>query len=264
MRRSGLLTTTLIGAMLAAIASDAAAQPSLSPPGAFEPPGAIGPDPGNPAIDVAISDDVLADRAWMSPTALTQPEGSATFSYLQLGPVATAIGTYGVSDRMHMTGIFMTPLGEEGGLYMLSAKYQLINQGTMRLALQGGLTYFDEGTSEQVTIMGAGLAGTMCLDPRCRSQLNGYVGTARVADDDEEPIVATASLVVALSPRIKFVGELDYGFVRDSYGDSATLGWVGGRITSGRFAFDLALVRPLDDDGDDVLPMIGLTYRANP
>jgi hypothetical protein len=254
-RTSIVVLATLLS--LAAMATVAAAQPGLSP---------TGPEPpieGDLLSMSGTGGDVLGDRAWMSPTALTQPEGSVTVSYLQLGPVGTAVGTYGVSDRMQLSGIIMKPFGEDGGLYMATAKLQIAGSGRHRLAIQGGITHFDEGTSEQFQIFGIGAAGTICLDAACRSLISGYLGTARVADDEERPIVSSVSLVASLTSRVKLVGELDHGFVRDSNGDDITLGWLGGRITSRSWAFDVGLVRPVGDDVDDVLPMVGLTYRGD-
>lgn len=253
-RSVGIIATLFA---LLGLAGSAAAQPGLAP-GPSQPPVA-----GDLATTAGTGDDVLGDRAWMSPTALTQPAGSVTVSYLQLGPVGTAVGTYGVSDGFQLSGVAMKPFGEDGGLYMASAKLRILGSGTHRLAIQGGVTHFDEGTSEQLQIFGVGAAGTICLDDACRSLISGYLGTARVSDDDERPIVSSVSLIARLTARVKLVGELDHGFVRDSNGDDITLGWVGGRVTSDTWAFDIGLVRPLDDDTDDILPMVGLTYRGH-
>ena len=257
MKRTRILGALATMVAVGSAAGPAAAQPSVAPIAASP------ASAGELAALGGVGDDVLADRAWMSPTALTQPEGSFTLSYLQLGPVGTAVGTYGVTERLQLTGIVMKPFGEDGGLYTASAKLQVVDAGANHLAIQGGITHFDEGTSEQVRILGVGAVGTICLDTLCRSLISGYLGAGKTTDDEETFIVASLSLTASMSARFKLVGELDRGFVRDSSGDEGTLGWLGARITGRQWAFDVGIVRPLEDGTEDLLPMVGLTYRGS-
>jgi hypothetical protein len=212
-----------------------------------------------------IDDDAIADRAWLSPTAFTQPAGALAVTYYQPpGPVAVMSATYGLTDQLHVTGLagmVWDDGGSDDNLYMLHGKYQLLSSGRFRAAVQGGAMFVDD-----TTIPNVGLIGSLCFDDACGSILSGYVGHAwEHEDDDDRVMVMNASLIAKVSAHFKLVMEIDT-FTVAQENDSGVLGFYGFRLTSGKWAGDLGLARPIGEGDEDGwgpgLPMISLTYRA--
>ena len=241
------------------------------PPPPVAPPATIivAPSDAPGPVDQGVLEDPNADRAWLAPTALTQPAGSWSFNDYELAMVGL---TYGVTDTFQISGSTLLPLVRDQPFYgNIAAKAQVVRSGRTRLAAHGVLTYASDG-SEGFSVGAVGGAGTLCLDDDCHSMINGYLATAfAMTEDDgnEFPVLLSASVVGRLNKHVKLVGEIDTGFVPGEDFENVYLGWYGVRFASGTIAGDVGFVRPFgtevsDDDSPLVLgvPWVNFTYRA--
>ncbi len=244
----------------------------LGPASAAAQPGMVNvvPPPPPPVEETAppaqgIDSDALLDRAWLTPTAMTQPKGAFKISYLQLpAPIGVVTATYGVTDKLHLTGIYIHPYDEEGGVYSLGAKIQVVNRERTRVAVMGGLSSFNDGY-DAVRSAQVGAAFSRCLDPSCHSLISAFVGAVFVDDTDERPTFVSASYIGKLGRKLRFVAEIDHGFVPDDPGDSISGAFYGLRWTSNKWAADLGLLQPFGELNDMLpmgLPLASLSYRA--
>lgn len=242
----------------------------LAVPAASAQPGTIAPVRQEPVEieatidhDAGIDGDVLGDRAWLSPTALTQPAGSLTFTYYQVpAPVSIVSATLGVTDQLHLTALTGALWDEDDGdetPVLLGAKYQVIDAGTFRGALQGAVTYVDD---ERIGTIG--FAGSVCFDEQCTSLVSGYVGHAFDADDtDDSLLIVNASVIARLTTHLKWVMEVD-SFSILNEDDVGVVGFYGVRFTSGRWAGDLGFAQPLGEGSEGAgfgLPMLSFSHR---
>jgi hypothetical protein len=207
-----------------------------------------------------IGDDVLADRAWFTPTAFTQPGGTVNVAthLLPLPMVATSIG---ITDRLHLTAAgaydWFGGNGESG--YALGAKLQLLRTRRVAVAAQG-MAYRVE---EEHAASGA-LTTSICMDPDCRNLFTVNLGAFH-ADNLDLGLVG-ASWIARISRRARFVVEADVARQlneREHGNFSGFAFFAGARLATGRWAADLGIGSLLDDTGDSSppLPMFSLACR---
>lgn len=218
-------------------------------------------------VDQGVLDDASADRAWLAPTAHTQPKGSWSFSDHELFVVGLG---YGVTDKLQVSASTVIPVSDDFAFVgMFSAKQQVYKQGRVRVAAHGVLTHANDG-DDSGTGFTAGGAATICLDDDCHSGVNGYVGTAFALTDEgnQYPILLSASIVQKVNRHVKLVGEVDTGFVPGEDFEDVYLGWYGVRFTSGAIGANVGFVKPFGPnvDTEDALPLglpwVNFTYRA--
>ncbi len=242
--------------LVAAGATVAVAQPGMAP----APKGPATTVTERTNADPGIVDDVHADRAWLTPTALTQPRGTWSLSNYEILGLGL---TYGISDTVQLTVNTLLPVEDDMSIVWFSGKAQLVRSGAFRLAAHGALFVGDN--DESVGIFG--LAGTMCTDKRCDSNISGYAGRffGGGINDDEKVVVLALSLTQRIANGFKFVAEVDELRVEDNYPSSDTIAWYGFRFTSGKFGVDVGLLNPVDDDSDDYplgFPWLNFTIRG--
>jgi hypothetical protein len=281
-----VVVTSLVGATAhgqAAPGGLSGVTPPASPPGlapvapAFAPPPATTVDPGT-------LEDANAGRNWLSPTALTPPAGTWSFSDYELLVVGAS---YGVTDHFVVSVDTMIPV--ISGFYWgyVSGKYQVVKAGRVRVALQGGLAAVSSQNSvtttdsmgntttvnSSVTTGGAdvGAALTYCLDAGCFSHVDGYIGAAFAYQNNASvPVAFSAALTARLARRIRLVVEADSAALFGDLSGQADgiLAWYGLRFTSRQIGVDVGLVKPICDgcDTGGVLPVgfpvVSFTYRT--
>ena len=234
------------------------------------PPGMQPPPPQNSDVDEGVVQDANAGRNWLTPTALTPPAGTWSFSDFQL--FFGSLG-YAVTDRFTLSATILMPVIEDMPFFgIASAKGQVLRSGNLRGALQLNILYASEDDS---SITAANLGGvlTMCIDAQCHSHFSGYLGAGFGLDFDEEqtsiPFVAAVAAVFRVGRHIKFVFEADTAFVTGEIDEAANgfLGWYGVRFTSKHIGVDLGFAKPICEDCDiDEFPMgfpfLAFTYRG--
>ena len=260
MRRSVVVLVLVLSSSIAS------GQPSAVPP--TPPP----PPPGAPAetgVDEGVIEDANSGRNWLTPTALTPPAGTWSFSSYEL--FFASLG-YAVTDRFTVSGTFLLPAFEDMPLFgIASVKGQVIKSGNVRGALQFNVMFVSEDDS--VTVANLGGVLTMCIDHACHSHLSGYLGAGFGIDVDESqssvPFVAAAAAVFRVGRHMKFVFEADTAFIVGEVDEAANgfLGWYGIRFTSKHIGVDLGFAKPICEDCEiDELPMgipfVSFTYRG--
>jgi len=228
-------------------------------------------------VDKGVLDDANSGRAWISPTALTPPKGTWSFSDWELFWVGAS---YAFTDNLQASASTMVPITSDQPLILLfTGKLKIYSQGRVRLAghlAVNHISYDDADDDFSGFSAGAlGGAATLCLDDNCDSHVNGYLagGFLLEADVDQTsvPFLVAASLVKKMSRRVKLVFEVDSGFVTGEVDEMSEvfLGWYGLRFTSRHIGVDFGFMRPFGPDVDwDVFPMgfpvLNFTYRGVP
>lgn len=261
--------------------------PPPAPPPAGPPPAVVSPPPAPaPAttVDKGTLEDANAGRAWLSPTALTPPAGTWSFEDFELFLIGVS---YAVNDNLVITGTTMVPITSDLYWGFISAKAQVVKQGNVRVAIQGGLVAAAaKDTTTQYDAMGnvigemstttttsggeVGAAATLCLDNDCFSHLDGFVGAAFAYQNNASvPVGFSASWVQRLGKRVRLVIEADSAHL---FGDisgqaNGVLGWYGLRFTSRSIGADVGFVKPFCSDcSSDTFPMgfpvVGFSYRG--
>jgi hypothetical protein len=174
-----ILMIVAVPAVPGAWASQTPGAPVVDPSLALSGPadeGAGNPDPG-------VVDDPHADRGILLPTALTQPAGTVSISSYEL---LLAGLTVGITDRLQASVTGLVPvLGIQAVLG--NVKFQLLHQGAVRLALNGGVSYTrsseddhhdhpgaeEPGNHQVMPHLGASLS--LCLTDDCQSLLSASV-----------------------------------------------------------------------------------------
>jgi hypothetical protein len=262
------------------------AQPSATPSTSPPPPiPAVIVQPPVTTVDPGTLEDANAGRNWLSPTALTPPAGTWSFSDYELLVVGAS---YGVTDHLVVSVDTMVPV--ISGFYWgyASAKYQIVKAGRLRVAVQGGLLAVGSqntvtttdgmgntvATSSSVFTGGADIGGalTYCLDAGCYSHVDGFVGTAFAYQSDASvPLEFSAAVTARIARRVRLVVEADsaYLFGSDISGQlDGILAWYGLRFTSRQIGVDVGFVKPVCSgcSTDGVLPIgfpvVSFTYRA--
>lgn len=275
-------------ALILAVASTADAQPGAEPeepppPVVEEPPPPPPPPPpvavvvapppavaATSTVDPGVIEDANSGRSWLSPTALTPPAGTWSFSDFELLLVS---GGYAITDQFSISATTLLPIVDEMPFFgILSAKLQVINSGRLRGAAQLAIMHLrdnsDFDSDASLTVANLGGALTLCLDDGCHSHVTGYLG-AGFADQDQQavPFVASAALTLRLKKHIKLVLEADTAFIAGDINETAEglLAWYGVRFTSKMIGVDLGFAKPICDGCDDGIamgiPFVSFTYR---
>jgi hypothetical protein len=250
--------------------------PAPPPPPMVRPlvlaPPIVAPPPAT-TVDQGVIDDANSGRNWLTPTALTPPAGTWSFSDYELLLIS---GGYAVTDQFQISATTLLPVFEDMPFFgMVSAKYQFLKSGNVRAAFQGAIVHVNEGGDDEfdddsVTIGNLGGALTLCIDDDCHSHFTGYLGAGFANEESESvPFVAAAAATLRLGKHVKAVFELDTAFVVGDINEEsdAYLGWYGIRFTSNMIGVDLGFAKPLcsDCDDDDLplgFPFVSFTYRA--
>ncbi len=222
-------------------------------------------------VDAGVIQDANSGRSWLSPTALTPPAGTWSFSDFELLLVS---GGYAITDQFSISATTLLPIVDEMPFFgILSAKLQVINAGRLRGAAQLAVMHLrdtsDIDSDAALTVANLGGALTLCLDDGCHSHLTGYLG-AGFADQDQQavPFVASVALTYRLGRHVKLVLEADTAFIAGEINETAEglLAWYGLRFTSKMIGVDLGLAKPLCEGCDDGialgLPFVSFTYRS--
>jgi hypothetical protein len=226
------------------------------------------------AEEEGLRGDPNIDRAWLSPTAATQPQGTWSFNDWELVLVGI---TYGVTNSVQLSAAFFPPFVQNQPFAgFASLKVGLIPEGRVRLSGSLSLGIASDGGDNSET-HGGGLAGgvlSLCTDDPCASLASVFVfaGFALGESQSLVPIYFGGSLVQRLSEHVKLSVEVDSGGWLGSGTESTGLA-NGALVTYGvRFfghdiAVDVGLIRPFifykDVNNPFVLgyPMVAFSYR---
>ena len=230
--------------------------------------------------DKGIIDDANAGRSWLSPTALTEPAGTWSFSDFEL--LMISLG-YSVSDQLSLSATTLMPITSDFPFWLLvNGKYQIVKSGHLRVVAQGAISYVSvkdssidsmgNSTSTRASVSGAvvGGAATYCIDDECHSTLTGYVGAGFAHEKQSAvPVLFSGALAFAVNQHVKILLEGDSGYIAGGGIDQAAngfLAWYGVRFTSKIIGVDLGFTRPICDGCDSPLvmgvPFVSFTYRA--
>lgn len=220
--------------------------------------------------DQGILNDAGASGMWLSPTALMAPEGTWSFEDNELFILG---GSYSFTDNFAVSMHTLVPLGQDFFPFTLSAKYGLVDEGSLRLAVTG--TVFGlAGVDDAGYSGGVGGVASLCLDTQCHSFLNGYVGALTVFSETSTtsvPIMFSGGITQRITDRVKLIVEVDGGAVigdYDAIGDGF-LAWYGVRFLGGQvLAVNVGFVKPIIEDESGGLPLglpwVSLVYRGLP
>jgi len=241
--------------------SIAVAQPGMAQEQPPPPPTTVSADSSQSSADLGIVNDVNAERGWLFPTALTQPKGTWTVSNYEILGFGL---TYGVTDAIQFSVNTIIVPDEDTTPNWITAKAQILRSGRFRLAVHGATIFAKHNDSVGLL----GLAGTMCIDTNCDSNVSGYAGRvfASEIDDDEKLVVMGITYTQKLSKGVKAVVELDEFREQRSYSsDEMSLLWYGLRFTNKKVGLDIGLMKPLGEADDEFpigLPWINFTFRG--
>jgi hypothetical protein len=227
----------------------------------------------------AAASDPNIDRAFLQPTAMTQPAGTITYNNYEL--ILHGV-TYGVTDNVQTTLTVLSPLSSDMPLLGFGAvKWRLLATSRFHLALQGslGFAHQSSGTDASVYTMGAGAFASFCLRDDCSSLLSATVNyqlaaNASSSSDRAHVIIYGGSLVHRVGRHVKLLGEVTSAAVGAStFGGGETnfenlsgvLVSYGLRFHTGDIAGDVGFIKPFVDEGDGGLlmglPFINFSYR---
>jgi hypothetical protein len=272
----------ILALVLASVPAIASAQEAPPPPIApMAPPAAGVVAPAAEPADIARLEDPNIDRVFLLPSADTQPKGTFAFNDYELFMIGL---TYGVTDNFQLSATTLAPIVKDMPTFLsASAKLRVVGEGRVHLALQGTLTYVndgDDGDSEESVFGGSlGALATFCLDEPCRSALHASVtGMAPIAENNSSEnflLVYSAGATVKVAKHVKLLGEVTSAGINDEdsgfdQAEGALVSY-GVRFFSGSIAGDVGFVKPLysddegdgDDDDDFLLgvPFINFTFR---
>jgi hypothetical protein len=258
-------TTTLVlwSTLLAAPVARAATDGEVPPTVVATPPEAR-----------AASDDPNIDRAFLLPTAMTQPAGSATYNNYEL---LLHGFTYGVTDRVQTTLTVLAPIVKEMPFVgLVAVKWQVASTDRLHLAVQGsaGLGQELTGGGSTATTVGGGAFATVCLRADCSSLLSAsgtYQLVMAASGGTAQTVIYGGSIVHGVSAHVKLLGELTSATLRDTGTNSAFdnapgfLASYGVRLHGSSFASDVGFIKPIvnGSNGEFVLgfPFASFSYR---
>jgi hypothetical protein len=262
-----LATRSLLVCLLGGLPLAASAQVAAPPPPPPPPDGTVVAAPMNPGLD----EDPHIDRAWFSPTAITQPRGTASFNDWELALLGI---TYGVTDNFQLTGMVVPPIVEDMPFIgMVSAKLGGAISDRVHVAALAGVGYAHVD-DDQGTAAGLGGALSLCIDEECASLISAYAYGVWFWEetDDAFPIAFGVSLIGRLGRHVKLVVEVSSAGVlaRDDseLAEGIVVGY-GVRFFTGNIAGDVGFIRPFAFDGDDDfadelilgVPAVTFSYR---
>jgi hypothetical protein len=234
------------------------------------------PMPTGPTTPRGVLEDANSGRNWLTPTALTPPAGTFSFSDFELLLVGAA---YSPTDQLQLSATTLLPIVEDMPLWiLLSGKFAVLQAGQLHLAVQGTFNHIRltdtdiNGNDETDSFSSGSLGGalTYCFDAHCYSHVTGYLAGAFAYEAEANssiPFVASVSAVFKVARLVRLVFEADTGFIIGDISEDAEgfLGWYGVRFTSRSIGVDLGFVKPVGfgDDGGLVMgvPFVSFTYR---
>jgi hypothetical protein len=218
------------------------------------------------------SDDPNIDRAFLLPTAMTQPAGSATYNNYEL---LLHGFTYGITDRVQLTATVLAPIAETIPFVGLAAaKWQFLSTPRLHLAVQAsaGLWRALTDGSATITTAGAGAFATACLSEDCASLVSAsaiYQLGVSSSEGSAQALIYGGSIIAAVSSHAKLLFEVASATGRDSNSgfDSfpGALVSYGVRLHGTSFASDIGFIKPVLSGGDGGiilgLPFASVSYR---
>lgn len=238
------------------------------PPPPMPPPPPAQPVAPESTADKGIVEDANAGRMWLSPTALTEPAGTWSFSDYELLLVGLS---YAATDTVSISANTLLPIVEDMPFWLLvNGKAQIVKSGNVRLAVQGSLIHARvDGEGATAAVLGGALS--YCIDADCRSIVNAYVGAGFAHENQSAlPIALSGSLLYGVNKHVKIMLEADTGYIAGGGIDAAAdgfLAWYGVRFTSKIIGVDLGFVKPICDGCEDSglvmgVPFVSFTYRS--
>ncbi|HEX2659745.1 MAG TPA: hypothetical protein VHU40_15780 [Polyangia bacterium] len=223
-----------------------------------------------------VGKDPNVDRGFILPTAMTQPQGSATYNNYEL---LLHGATYGITDHLQTSVTVLAPIVKDMPFYGVAAlKWRLADAGAFHFAVQGsaGLAHvFSSGGSSSDTAytVGAGAFASACLREDCTSLLSASVTYQRAftANNGTNLLVYGGSLVHGVGQHVSLIGELASLAASNTLSDSGSFDQASGalvgygvRLHTSSFASDIGFLKPVGTSGDDFLlglPFVSVSYR---
>jgi hypothetical protein len=225
------------------------------------------------------ADDPNIDRAFLEPTAMTQPAGSLTYNNYEL---LLHGFTYGITDRVQTSLTVLSPIVKDMPLLGIAAvKWQLLSASRFHLALQGSagaIHVFSGDTLSSSTsnayLLGAGAFATYCLREDCASlvSVNASYEAGLAGGSLGNGVIFGGAIVQRLTPHVKLLGEVTGGTSKVSGADFSAIDGAlvsyGVRFHTNRIASDVGFIKPVSFSGDNGdfllgLPFVSVSYRWN-
>jgi len=204
-------------------------------------------------------EDVFADRAWLTPTAFSQPRHTVAIA-THLLPVPLVVTSIAITGRAHLTaGAAFNPTDPSENGYSLGGKATVLKLDQFAVALHGTVYRVEDHGAAT-----GGVTASFCLESPCRNVIS--LSGAGLYTEHTSLLLGGASVIARVSTRTRLVFEAN--MVRETeppdHGDfSADMLFFGLRITSPRWALDLGAMSLFrrDRDPGPILPMCSLAYR---
>lgn len=245
----------------------ASAAPSMVDPIPVEPPPPAPPEPVG--LAAFAEGDASAGHAFISPTAMTGARGTGSLTIVAPAiPVAAgALVGYSPHDRIEIAAGGAAPFEEsEDGVFVVSAKAQVVRARTGAVAVQLMHVSADGGDDSITMVSGA---GSKCLDAACRTVATLHVTAVPMdrynydSGQDESAIVLWGGGSLITGGRIKLVLDTVIVDDGDSSADQVVLGYAGLRAARRTWALDVGFAAAWA--GDDIepapVPLLGLGAR---
>jgi hypothetical protein len=224
------------------------------------------------AQPAGVTGDPNVDRAFVLPTAMTQPAGTLTYNNYEL--LLHGL-TYGITDRVQASVTILSPVSKEMPFFSIgSLKGRVLSAGAFHLALQGNLAYahaFETSSNDNnIVSLGGGALASFCLRDDCASLVSGTaMYQVTFNGGDNQALFYGGSLVQRLGNHVKLLAELASGaqFGQGNGFDNAPglLINYGVRLHGESVAADVGFIKPLSSDGDAGLlmglPFVNVSYR---
>ncbi len=229
-------------------------------------PRASGDEPLDPSrSDTGVIDDANSPGAFLSPSALAEPEGTFTAS---LGvatdtsfkdPLVSHLGvSYSPTSSITISGALLVPTADNLHIGTLTAKAQVMRSGRWRGALEGVLLVAsDNGEANEAGLVGGVVS--YCLDDGCNSYASGDLGLGIVhSSGSGVPLLVSGSVVAQVAPHFKLVGEILTGQAGTGVSGSGSelFAFYGARITQKNVGVNIGFYKPIGtfrEDGPGIL-----------
>jgi len=222
----------------------------------------------------AVAADPNIDRAFLQPTAMTQPRGTFTYNNYELLLHGLS---YGVTDNLQVSLTVLSPITTDiPFLGIASIKWRVQAAERLHLALQGSLTYvhsFNSSDSGDAFSFGVGAYASVCLREDCSSLLSATVNYQLAVASDSSGhlnlLIYGGSIVHRVSNHVKLLAEITTAAGQsDTSGLDNIPGFLfsyGVRFFTGSVAGDIGFIKPVGDSGNDGLllgiPFVSVSYR---
>lgn len=224
------------------------------------------------------SADTNIDRAFIQPTAMTQPAGSLTYNNYEL--LLHGL-TYGVTDNVQASVTVLAPIVRDMPFVGFAAlKARLAATERLHLAVQGSAAFghaFDSSSGNPNGYsVGAGAYASFCLRDDCSSLFNASAnyqyGTATGDGGGGHLLIYGGSIVHRVASHVKVLAEVTSAAGKSGSKDldniSGFLVSYGVRFNVKDFAGDVGFIKPVVTDGgsDNLLlglPFVNVSYRWN-